>query len=94
MSIAEVRLSCGRSVLFVAGIALAREGDKCRTSKIPEHVLPPIPPEELANASIGGKPASELPIDVVRFFRGDNWTDAMLEWVAGEINRKAGEGDG
>jgi hypothetical protein len=84
--IADVSLCCGRCVLFVAGFAVAMEGDKCRTSRIPEEYLPPIPKEELESVTIGGKPAGELPIGVVRFFRGDNWTTKMLEYVAEKIN--------
>jgi hypothetical protein len=84
--IAEVRCTCGRNVLFVGGFALAMEGDKCRDGSLPEHVLPPIPLEELERASIGGTPATELPRDVVRFFRGDCWTTPMLEYVAEKIN--------
>lgn len=85
--IADVVLSCGRWHLRVAGFYLATEGDKCRDGNLPEHVFDPIPPEELAQASIGGKPAGELPIDVVRFFWGDNWNEKMLRYVADGINR-------
>ena len=83
--IAEVNFSCGRNFLEVAGITLAVEGDACRDS-LPEECLEPIPTEELAQASIGGKPASDMPIDMVRFFRGEQWTKRMLEYVADEIN--------
>lgn len=89
--IAEVRCTCGRMVLFVAGIALAMEGDKCRDGSLPESVLEPIPEEELARATIGGKPVKDMPIEVVRFFRGDYWTGPMLEYVAGRINAAARE---
>lgn len=85
--LAEVRLSTGRQYLTVAGFILAMEGDPCRdSSNIPEDVLPPIPEAELASATIGGKPAKDLPIDMVRWFRGDNWTPEMLEYVAAKIN--------
>lgn len=82
---AEVNLSCGRYYLSVAGIVVVMEGDKCR-AELPEKVSPPIPEDELENASIGGKPAKDLPIDVVRFFRGDNWTEKMLRYAARTIN--------
>lgn len=85
--LAEVRLSTGRQYLTVAGFVLAMEGDPCRDSSgIPESILPPISEAELARATIGGKPAKDLPIDVVHWFRGDNWTPEMLEYVATKIN--------
>jgi hypothetical protein len=87
--VAEVRLSCGRWYLSVCGFAVAMEGDRCRDGSLPEVVMPPIPTEELHNATIGGKPASELPISLVRFFRGNNWTKEMLSYVADKINRRA-----
>jgi hypothetical protein len=87
--VAEVCLSCGRYYLSVCGFVVAMEGDRCREGKLPEEVMPPIPDEELAQATIGGQPASELPIGVVRFFRGDNWTKGMLKYVAAQINRRA-----
>jgi hypothetical protein len=65
------------------------EGDRCRDGDLPEWVMPAIPSEELANATIGGKPALEIPLDIVRFFRGENWTKEMLSYVADEINRFA-----
>jgi hypothetical protein len=83
---AEVVLSMGRHHLKVGGFILGTEGDKCRDGSLPESVLPPIPPEELEEASIGGKPAKDMPIEIVRFFRGDYWTPAMMEYVAGRIN--------
>lgn len=86
--LANVRLCCGRNCLFVADMVLAMEGDKCRDGDFPEEVLPPIPPEELERATIGDKRAKDLPIDVVRFFRGDNWTPKMLEYAAEKINAK------
>lgn len=91
MALAEVRFSCGRHYLSVAGFAVAMEGDRCRDRKIPEEYWEPIPPEELAHASIGGKPASEIPIEVVRFFRGDNWNERMLRYVAERINDTVSE---
>ena len=84
--IARVACVCGRSVLYVAGFAVAMEGDKCRDSNIPYELTDPIPEEELATATIGGQPAKNLPIDVVRIFRGERWTPAMLEYVANKIN--------
>lgn len=85
--LAEVCLSTGRQYLSVAGFVLAMEGDPCRDSNnIPEEALPPIPEAELARATIGGKSAKDLPIELVRFFRGDNWTPEMLEYVAAKIN--------
>ncbi|MGD0900958.1 MAG: hypothetical protein ABR915_24255 [Thermoguttaceae bacterium] len=92
--LADVRFCCGRYVLFVAGIAVAMEGDKCRDGNLPERVLAPIPEEELAAASIEGKPAKDLPIGLVRFFRGDCWNRAMLEWVAERINAEADRSSG
>lgn len=86
--LAEVKFSCGRHYLSVAGIAVALEGDRCR-GKLPEEVLPPIPPEELEHATIGGKPAKDMPVDLVRFFRGDNWTEKMLRYTADRINEAA-----
>ncbi len=53
--IAEVLLCCGRNVLYVAGLAVAMEGDKCRDGHIPEEFIPEIPKEELENSYIGGK---------------------------------------
>lgn len=88
-ALAEVRLSCGRQYLSVAGFVLAMEGDKCRDGEIPEEYMPPIPPEELERATIGGKPVKDMDIKMVRFFRGDNWTPKMMEYVAEQINRKA-----
>ena len=85
MGIAEVRASCGRYYLCVAGIAVAMQGDQCR-AELPESCFDPIPERELAQASIGSKPASELPIRVVRFFRGDQWTEKMLRYAADQIN--------
>ena len=90
--LAEVKFSCGRSYLSVAGIAVAMEGDRCRDSGMPEGVLPPIPPEELEHATIGDKRAKDLPIEMVRFFRGDNWTEQMLQWAADKINAAAADG--
>jgi hypothetical protein len=86
--IAEVRFSCGRAHLVVAGITVAMQGDKCRHGEFPENILPPIPPEELERATVGGKPAKDLPIEMVRWFRGDNWTEEMLKYTAEQINRR------
>lgn len=86
MAIAEVRFACGRHYLSVAGIAVAMEGDKCRDSEFPEEVMPPIPEEELEHAMIGDKRAKDLPIEMVRWFRGDCWTEKMLEYAAQKIN--------
>lgn len=84
--LAEVRLSCGRLYLKVAGVIVAMQGDKCRDNELPEECYDPIPPHELERATIGDKKASELPIQLVRFFRGDCWNEAMLEYVAKKIN--------
>ena len=84
--IAEVIYSMGRCHLKVAGFVLATEGDKCRDGSLPEEVLPPIPGEELATATIGGKRAIDMPIGVVRFFRGDCWNQNMIKYVADKIN--------
>ena len=84
--LAYVACCCGRDVLYVAGVAVAMEGDKCRDPSIPYSLCAPIPDEELAAASIGGIPAKDLPIDIVRMFRGERWTPAMLEYVANKIN--------
>jgi len=87
--IAEVGLSCGRYYLSVAGIVLAMEGDKCRDASLPESVLSPIPQDELEYATIGGKPVKDLPIETVRFFRGDCWNKKMLDYVAKKINEES-----
>lgn len=84
--IAEVKLSCGRFYLEVCGIVVAMEGDPCRHS-LPDEAAEPIPQQELEDAMIGDKKASDLPLDVVRWFRGERWSRKSLEWVAGEINR-------
>ena len=83
--IAKVRLTCGRLVLFVADIAIAMEGDKCRHG-LPNGIAEPIPSEELEGASIGGKPCKDLPIELVRFFRGEVWRCESLQWAAERIN--------
>jgi hypothetical protein len=93
MMLAKVVVSMGRYHLMVGGFDLATEGDQCRAESLPEDVLPPIPEEELARASIGGRPAKEMPIDIVRFFRGACWTEKMLRYVADEINRQAASPD-
>lgn len=85
MPIAEVKSYCGRSVLCVAGIAVVMEGDACRHD-LPEHVAEPIPAAELEHAMIGDKRAKDLPLKVVRFFRGDKWGRKSLEWAATVIH--------
>ena len=85
--LASVKLSCGRVYLEIAGIIVAVQGDKCRSSsQFPDEVLPIIPTEELENATVGDKSAKDIPLDVVRFFRGECWTDKMLEYAAKRIN--------
>jgi hypothetical protein len=85
---AEVVLSMGRYHLRVGGFYLATEGDKCRNGNLPEEVLPPIPPEELEKARVGGKPVNDMPINIVRWFRGDNWDERMMRYVAEQINKQ------
>jgi hypothetical protein len=93
--LAEVRCSCGRYFLSVAGIAVAMEGDSCREANVPEDLWGEIPTAELAQATIGSRPAAELPTDVVRFFRGGRWNEDMLRWAAETINRSTdGRRDG
>ena len=89
MTIAKCYCCCGRFVLEVAGIVVAMQGDKCRHDGIPEEFLEPIPQEELDRATIGGKSVKDMPMQLVRFFRGDNWTPEMLRWAADSINKKA-----
>jgi hypothetical protein len=89
MPLADVRCCCGRDCLFVADIALAMEGDKCRTSSIPAELLPPIPEEELATATIGGKSIRGMDRKMIGFFRGDLWDRKMMQWVADKINEAA-----
>ncbi len=86
MPLAEVNLSCGRYNLTVAGIVLAMEGDKCRDGDMPNEVYDPIPEEELATATIGGKPVNDMPEELVRFFRGSHWNLLMLRYAADKIN--------
>lgn len=86
--LAEVGFSTGRHYLSVAGIIVAMEGDKCRDAEIPEHVLPLISEDELEHATIGGKPAKEFSRSMIRFFRGDCWTERMLHWAADKINNE------
>ncbi len=88
--IAAVKLSCGRTYLEVAGIAIAMQGDTCRAT-LPEECLDQIPESELQRASIGDESAKDLPVEVVRFFRGDRWTIQMLEYVANKINKCRGD---
>jgi hypothetical protein len=84
--LAEVRFTCGRCYLSVAGIVVAMEGDQCRDGDMPNEVYDAIPDRELETASIGGEPIKDMPIEVVRFFRGSNWTEKMLEYAASKIN--------
>lgn len=86
--LAEAKFSCGRSYLKVAGVIVAMQGDPFR-GELPETVLRSIPKDEMATAKIGDTPAKELPIGLVRHFRGDRWTPEMLEYVAGVINEAA-----
>lgn len=88
MPIAEVKFSTGRHYLSVAGIAVAVEGDKCRDT-LPEEVSEPIPEDELNNAWIGDKRAKDLPLDIVRWFRGERWRPESLRWAADRINAVA-----
>jgi hypothetical protein len=90
-AIAEVGFSCGRHYLSVAAIILAMEGDKCRDGNLPEDVYEPISTEELAAASIGGRPVRDMEPRVVRFFRGEYWTPKMLRWAAERINQAAAD---
>lgn len=86
--LAEVRLTCGRLVLFVADIAVAVQGDRCR-HELPNEVAERIPSNELERASIGGKSCKDLPLPLVRFFRGQNWDKKSLEWAAEQINERS-----
>lgn len=88
MPLAEVRLTCGRYVLFVAGLAVAMEGDQCRQD-LPDDVAEPIPQDELERATIGGQPCNDMPLSVVRTFRGELWRLQSLEWAATQINAAA-----
>lgn len=87
--LAEVRLSCGRFYLSVAGVALAMEGDKCREGDLPDAVYDPIPDEEIERATIGGQSIKEMDPRIVRVFRGERWNRAMLDYVAEKINTEA-----
>jgi len=87
-SIATVGFSTGRYYLKVAEIIVAMEGDPFR-GELPEAVMPPISAEELEHATIGGESVKDTPIEVVRWFRGDNWTEKMLEYTAEQINTAA-----
>jgi hypothetical protein len=88
MKIAEVGFSTGRCFLKVAGVIVAMEGDKCRDI-FPEEACEPIPEEELERAWIGDKRAKDVPLHMVRFFRGDNWREKSLQWAADRINAVA-----
>lgn len=83
--LAEVGFSTGRYFLSVGGVIVAMEGDKCREN-LPEEACEPIPPEELENATIGDQRAKDMPMHIVRFFRGDRWNKKNLDWVAKRIN--------
>jgi len=87
--LAEVGFSTGRYFLKVAGIIVAMEGDAYRGMEIPEEFLEPIPQDELETATIGGKPVQDMPVGIVRFFRGDRWTEKMLQFTADKINTEA-----
>jgi hypothetical protein len=87
--LAEVKFSCGRHYLSVGGIAVAMEGDKCRDGDMPEHVYEPIPEYEMEHGTIGGEPVKGMEPAMIRFFRGSNWTQQMLEYAAQTINEKA-----
>lgn len=85
--IAEVRCTCGRYVLFVAGIAVAMQGDKCRDGELPEEVLDPIPQHVYDHGSIGGEPITkDMNAKLVRFFVGNYWNETMLRYAADKIN--------
>lgn len=87
--LAEARCCCGRITLFVAGIALAMEGDNCREGGLPDHLYNEIPDHEMATATIGGEPIRDMLTQLVRFFRGDVWNGEMLRFVADKINATA-----
>lgn len=87
--IAEVRFSCGRHYLSVAGICVAVECDPCRESNLPLDVLPPIPEIEMEHGTIGGKPIKELPLELVHSIRGNAWDEKMLKYVCEKINLAA-----
>ncbi len=87
-NLAKLGFSTGRYFLSVAGITVAMEGDKCREI-LPEEASEPIPQEELDGATIGDKPAKDVPLHIVRFFRGDNWCKKNLTWAADRINAVA-----
>ena len=86
--LAAVYFNAGKRYLKVAGICVAVEGDSCR-EVLPESVSEPIPEEEIANAMIGNRPATEFPTHIVRFFRGEKWTSTSLKWAADKINAVA-----
>ena len=88
--LAEVGFSTGRHYLKVGGIIIAMEGDTCRGT-LPEEACEPIPEDELEFAMIGDKRAKDLPLDVVRFFRGNRWNKKSLTWVAERINNVAAQ---
>jgi len=86
--LAEVYLQCGRFNLTVAGILVAMEGDRCRYGEFPEEILPEIPQAELESTSIGGESCADMDINIVRYFRGDNWNKEMLQYTADKINER------
>lgn len=83
--LAEVGFSTGRYFLSVGGVIVAMEGDKCREN-LPEEACEPIPEEE-EHATIGDKRAKDMPLHIVRYFRGDRWNKKNLTWVAKRINQ-------
>jgi hypothetical protein len=88
MMFAEIVFSMGRCHLKIGGFYLATEGDKCRDGNLPEELFSPIPQEEIDRATIGGKPAGDISIEIVRWFRGDNWNEHMMRYVAEQINKQ------
>jgi hypothetical protein len=84
--LAQVKFSCGRSYLSVAGIALAMEGDKCRDGDLPPEIYEPIPEHEMEHGTIGGEPVKGMDPALIRFFRGSCWTEGMLKYAADKIN--------
>lgn len=91
MALAEVKCSCGRFVLEVAGVVVAMQGDPCR-QMLPPEITEPIPEWELECGTIGGKSIKDMPRDVVQFFRGENWREESLKWAAKVINDAVAEG--
>jgi hypothetical protein len=73
-------------VLRVCGLSLTSTSSPCRDSSVPEEYREKIPEEELSVAVVGGSPAKDLPRDVVRFFRPENWTESGLLWATLTMN--------